>query len=336
VENALLQLIPDSRLPAVEAALLQTFGSDTIIGIEQLSGGLSGSGVYKLMINHRAYVVKLDAPLVPRNPALALASSAGIAPRLRFQDISAGITISDFIESSPVRTTFSPEKLVVELAKTIRSIHSLPCNLPGPDLQETIAAMVDGFVQSKILTGSVVQECFAHYAAIAQKYPWHDPQRVLSHNDLNSANLLCDGHKLWVVDWDAAFSNDRYVDLATAANFFIHDEEQESQFLQVYFDGQVDEYKSARFYIMRQISRIIYAILLVQVAARSKPAGDALDQEMEGNTLQAFGEWMAAGKLSMVTHEGQLMYGKAQMNEALRQMRSPRFPAALGRLRQGK
>jgi len=332
VENTLVHLIPEWRLPAVEAALSQTFGWNAIDSIEQLSGGLSGSGVYKLTINYRPYVLKLDAPSVSGNPALALASSAGIAPRLHFQDISAGITITDFIESAPIRTTFSPEKLVVELAKTIRSIHSLPCNLPGPDLQETIAAMVAGFAQSKILTGPVVQECFAYYAAIAQKYPWRDSQRVLSHNDLNPANLLSDGNKLWIVDWDAAFSNDRYVDLATAANFFIHTEEQETQFLQVYFDGGVNEYKSARFYIMRQISRIIYAILLVQVAVRNKPAGHPLDQEMEGNTLQRFSEWMAAGKLSMATHEGQLMYGKAQMNEALRQMRSPRFAAALGLL----
>lgn len=332
MEDTLVQLIPGSRLPALEAALLQAFGSDTIDGIEQLSGGLSGSGVYKLTIRHRPYVLKLDAPSAPGNPALALAASAGLAPRLCFRDIAAGITITDFIESSPVRTAFSPEKLVVELAKTIRSIHSLPCNVPGPDLQQTIAAMVDGFVQSKILAGPVVQECFAHYAAIAQKYPWHDPERVLSHNDLNPANLLSDGTRLWVVDWDAAFLNDRYVDLAAAANFFIHTQEQETQFLQVYFDGQVDEYKNARFYIMRQLSRIIYAILLVQVAVRNDPAGHPLDQKMEGNTLRVFGERMTAGKVSMQTPEGQLMYGKAQMNEALRHMRSPRFDAALGLL----
>lgn len=311
---------------------MQAFGSNNIDSIEQLNGGLSSSAVYKLTIHHRAYVLKLDTPPASGKPALALASSAGIAPRLHFQDASAGITITDFIEGAPLRTSFPPEKLVVELAKTIQAIHSLHFTLPGPDLQQTIAAMVDGFAQSKILTGPVVQECLAHYAVIDQKYPWHDPEKVFSHNDLNPANLLANGNRLWVVDWDAAFSNDRYVDLATAANFFIHTEEQETQFLRVYFDGQVDEYKSARFYIMRQLSRIIYAILLVQTAVRSKPAGHPLDQKMEGNTLQAFSEWMAAGKLSMATREGQLMYGKAQLNEALRQMRSPRFTASVDRI----
>ena len=322
-------LIPGPRLSAVEAALVQAFGTAAIGKIELLSGGLSGSGVYKLTIQHRPYVLKLDTPSANNNPALALASAAGIAPRLHFREAAAGITITDFIESRPAKTAFSPEKLAVELAKTIRSIHTLPCHLQGPDLRQTITAMIDGFQGPKVLTGPVVQECFARYAAIAQKYPWDDQDKVLSHNDLNPANLVCDGTRLWVIDWDAAYSNDRYVDLATAANFFIQTEAQETEFLQVYFEGEVNEYKRARFYIMRQISRIIYAILLLQVAIRTKPAGHQPDQEMQGNTLQAFSELMAAGKLSMATPEGQLMYGKAQMNEALSQMRSPRFAAAL-------
>lgn len=340
MENTFVQLIPGSRLPAVETALLQTFGSNAAERIEFLSGGLSGSAVYKLTLGDRPYVLKLDAPSAHHSPALARASGAGIAPRLYFQDASVGITITEFIESLPLRSAFTPEKLVSELAKTIRSIHTLSWHQQSPflspDLQQTIAGMIDGFLQSKVLTGPVVQECFAHYAAIDRSYPWNDPDKVFSHNDINPNNLLCDGARLWVIDWDSAYLNDRYVDLATCANFFVQNREQEAEFLRVYFDGEVDEYKTARFYIMRQMSRIIYCILLVQVAARSKPATHALDQEVEGNTLEAFGALMAAGKLSMAGYEGQLMYGKAQMNEAVREMRSPRFAEALGRVHQGK
>jgi hypothetical protein len=300
--------------------------------LELLSGGLSGSAVYKLTVNHRPYVLKLDPPSAHNSPSLALASGAGIAPRLYFQDAGSGITITDFIPNLPARSAFTSEKLVSELAKTIRSIHALPCNVPGPDLQQTIAAMVNGFLQSGILINPVVRECCDHCVDIAHCYPWDDPDKVFSHNDLNPGNLLCDGERLWVIDWDAAFLNDRYVDLATAANFFVQTREQETEYLRVYFDGEVDDYKIARFFLMRQISRLIYAILLVQVAARNKPAGQELDQEMEGNTLEKFGALMAAGKLSMATADGQLLYGKAQMNEALRQMRSPRFAEELERL----
>ncbi len=59
--NSLVRLIPGSRLPAVEAALLQTFQSTAIDKIELLSGGLSGLAVYKLVAFGRAYVLKLNA-----------------------------------------------------------------------------------------------------------------------------------------------------------------------------------------------------------------------------------------------------------------------------------
>ncbi|MDO6433642.1 phosphotransferase [Flavitalea sp. BT771] len=332
MENTLNQLISESRLPAVEAALLQTFRSAAIDKIDLLSGGLSGSAVYKMIVQGRAYVLKLDAPSIHDTHALEETSKAGIAPRLYFREASAGITITDFIESKPIRQVFTPEKLVSELANTIRSIHTLPCHIPGHDLQQTIDGMMNNFLQTKVLAGPIIEECFTHYLAIKQKYPWDDPDKVFSHNDINPGNLLCDGVRLWVIDWDAAFSNDKYIDLATAANFFVQTEEQEVEFLHIYFNGAVDEHKRARFYTMRQISRIIYGILLVQVAVRNKPAGQQLDPEMEGKTLKAFGEKMAAGQLSMATYEGQLMYGKAQMNEAVHQMRSSRFTRELWRL----
>jgi thiamine kinase-like enzyme len=332
MKKNLAQLIPASRLPAVEAALLQTFRSTAIDKIDLLSGGLSGSTVYKLTVHGRSYMLKLDAPSEHSASALVQASEAGVAPHLYLRDASSGIIITDFIESQAIKAAFTPEKLVSELAKTIRSIHALPCHIPGRELQQTIDGMVNDFLQTKVLTGPVIEECFAYYAAIKENYPWDDPNMVFSHNDINPGNLLCDGMRLWVIDWDAAYSNDRYVDLATAANFFVQTEEQELDFLHIYFNGAVDEYKRARFYVMRQISRIIYSMLLVQVAVRNKPAGQQLDQEMEGNTLKAFGELMTAGQLSMATYEGQLIYGKAQMNEAVRQMRSPRFTEELGRL----
>src|SRR5262249_23319277 len=159
--------------------------------------------------------------------------------------------------------------------------------------------MINDFLAAKVLTGPVVEECFDFYAAIEQRYPWDDSDKVFSHNDINPGNLVCDGVRLWVIDWDGAFSNDRYVDLAAVANSFAQTEELELEFLQTYFGEGVDEYRRARLHVMRQVSRIIYSVLMVQVANRNKPAGHVLDQEMEGATLKAFGELMGAGKLWM-------------------------------------
>ncbi|HEY6901862.1 MAG TPA: phosphotransferase [Puia sp.] len=332
MENSIVQLIPEPRRAGVETALTEAFRSTAIDSISLLAGGLSGSAVYKIVVDGRVYVLKLDVPSGHSSPALMRASEAGIAPRVYYREASTGVTITEFIESRPIRAAFAPGKLVGELARTIRAIHAIPSLIPGPGLRESIAGIIRSFTDMGVLKGGIVEEGLSRYEIIEKGYPWDDSEKVFSHNDINPGNLLTDGVRLWVVDWDAAFSNDRYVDLATAANFFVQTEEQELEFLQVYFDGAVDEYKRARFHVMRQVSRLIYSMLLVQVADRGKPAGHVLDQEMEGATLKAFGELVGAGKLSMGTYEGQLMYGKAQMNEAVRNMRLPRFTESIGML----
>lgn len=95
---------------------------------------------------------------------------------------------------------------------------------------------------------------------------------VSSHNDLNPNNILFDGKKIWVIDWEAAFQNDRYVDLAIVAKTFVHNQEDEAIFLQTYFGEQLDEYKRARFFLMQQICRMYYAMIMLKLAAAQKPA----------------------------------------------------------------
>ena len=55
---------------------------------------------------------------------------------------------------------------------------------------------------------------FAGNAALAS-----DERRVLSHNDVNPANLLWDGSQVWMVDWESAALAHPYLDLATFATF---------------------------------------------------------------------------------------------------------------------
>ncbi len=335
MEPSHIHLIPKARRAEVRAALVKTFQSAAIDQIEILSGGLSGSAVLKIVVEDQPYVLKMHSSSEHEHSSsegLISASEAGIAPRVYYWDPSSGIIITRFIESQPIRKAFPPEKLVSELAKTIRCVHALDCQIQGQDLRQMLDGTVNNFLHTKALTGPVTEECLTYYATIRQKYPWDDADKVFSQNEINPSNLLCDGNRLWLVDWDVAFLNDRYVDLATAANFFVQTEEQELEFMRVYFNGVVDEYKRARFYIMRQISRIVYSLKLVEVAARSKPEGQCIDQKMEGYTMKAFGKLMATGKISMTTHEGQLMFAKAQMNEAIRNMRSPRFVDSLNKL----
>ncbi|MFB6456944.1 phosphotransferase [Chitinophaga sp. Hz27] len=325
-------LFPANRLTAVNEAFEKAFGNVIINEASLLTGGLSAAAVYKIVANSQPYVMKLD---VPGNQAaatsferIALAATAGIAPPLRYKNPDTGIIISDFVESKPIRNIFSGTVLAERLAAAIKKTHAVAYTIPGDEMKDTVDGIVAGFRQSQVLSGPIPDELIAQYEQLKKVYPWHDTDKVFSHNDLNPTNILCDGTAIWIIDWDTAFLNDRYVDLAAVANFFIHSPEQETVFLHTYF-GEVTDYQAARFYVMRQVSRIIYALMMLQLAGQNTTAGQVCDQQMEGIFLKDIGPMIGAGKISLATHEGQLLYGKALMNEAVEQMRSVRFSEAL-------
>ncbi|NLR77327.1 phosphotransferase [Chitinophaga eiseniae] len=329
-------IFPADRTATITTALENTFGNAVISEATLLTGGLSAASVYKIVADNRPYVMKLDIPhaYTSADPfeKIARASAAGIAPPLHYKNEEAGIIISEFVENKPIRSIFSGETLAVKLAEAVKKIHTIPYAVPGGDLQETIDHLLAGFHHNNILSGPVPDECLKQYEKIKTSYPWHDTDKVFSHNDLNPSNILCDGKVVWIIDWDTAFVNDRYLDLASVANFFIYSPDQEAAFLKTYF-SEVNDYHISRFYVMRQISRIIYAVMMLQLAAQAKPADYAHDQQMEGVFLKDVGPLLGSGALSLATYEGQFMYGKALMNEAVQQMCTGRFEDALVLLR---
>ena len=72
---------------------------------------------------------------------------------------------------------------------------------------------------SGLLPNSEIEEVFRRYQQICAAYPRLDADLVSCHMDLKPENILFDGSRVWLVDWMAAFVNDRYFDLAIVANF---------------------------------------------------------------------------------------------------------------------
>jgi thiamine kinase-like enzyme len=99
---------------------------------------------------------------------------------------------------------------------------------------------LDGFLQKfragNILPEHDLEELLAHYARVTAACSSLEPDLAPSHNDLfKPDNMLFDGSGLWLVDWEAAFQNDRYADLAVVANMLVANEAEEQIYLQEYF-----------------------------------------------------------------------------------------------------
>jgi len=52
------------------------------------------------------------------------------------------------------------------------------------------------------------------FETIRAAYPWDASALVSSHNDPNPRNILFDGQRLWLVDWELRFRNDPLTDIA--------------------------------------------------------------------------------------------------------------------------
>ena len=99
--------IPPERRAAVEAAILSAFGRPPTL-MEPVGGGLSGAGVWRLEVEARTYLLKLDRPAdgfsdpARQYACLRIAADAGVAPPLLYADAESGVSVSAFHAGRPV------------------------------------------------------------------------------------------------------------------------------------------------------------------------------------------------------------------------------------------
>lgn len=329
-------VIPAAKLDAVQSALQATFNTTTVEAIDLLAGGLSSALVYKVVIGGKAYVLRLVMEIDElRDPArqftcMQHAADAGIAPAVHYTNVEQALAITDFITSKPWPGELATQEArLLTLAHTIKAIHTLPLFPSLVNFLDGIDLFIQQFQALDLLPARATAAHFSAYAEIQKVYPRQDADLVSSHNDLHPNNMLFDGRKLWIIDWEAAFRNDRYVDLAIAARPFVTDEAQEMFYLTAYFGDTLDDYKRARYFLMQQVCHMYYAMIMLKFAAMEKPPASAVDPSMDTGRLRAFHAQIGAGAVSLTTYEGQLRYGKTLLNEALHHMKSPRFTAAI-------
>ncbi|HEY9621524.1 MAG TPA: phosphotransferase [Crinalium sp.] len=329
-------LIPEEKLETVERALNTTFNTAIVDRAEQLTGGLSTSAVYKIVVHGKPYILKVilkpDAFNDPirHYTCINSAAQAGVAPFVYYANED-GVTITDFIEAKPLPKPLTTDRLI-ELAGIVQAIHAAPNFPPLVNYLDGIDGFIQHFKASKLLPEEATQEHFKYYAKIQKAYPRHDPDRVPSHNDLNPRNLLFDGQRIWVVDWEAAFQNDRYVDLAIVANHSVATEAQEETYLKAYFGDALDDYKRARFFLMRQVCLMFYAMSFMRFATVLQAQNKVIDDRMETIRYRDFTAQIASGAVSLASAEGQFLYAKVLLNEALHNMKTPRFADSIDQM----
>jgi len=321
-----MSVSPD-QLPSVRKALRATFGTERLDGWASVSGGLSGAGVYKVRVGGIAYLLRVEAGRDGlRDPhrgyaCLKLAAQACLAPRVRYADPGDGVVISDFIEARSLALDYAGSRadLVIELAQAVRALHAIEGFPPLVDYLDGLDTLVGEAARS----GVVPVGAFDDWARLREVCKRLAPQPVSSHNDLNPGNLVYDGRRVWLVDWEAAFRADRYVDLAAIANTYAAYPEGEALLLATYFGREATPAERARLWLFRQVSHVFHAAVFV-----AGVAGEVRAERLDGPDLDALHQRLALGEPLLATPEGRLAYGLARLRVVGVSLASPAFAEA--------
>jgi thiamine kinase-like enzyme len=319
-------MIPENKQLAVSKALREAFYADGFDKIQQLTKGLSGALVFKITVHKISYLLRIitharDKPEYYFE-CLQAAAKAGVAPRIHYLNMEDKISITDFVQDRH----FPIAEARIKMADTLRHLHSLPKFTHHLNYIDASDGFLQKFLASDIVPKSDIKDLIELYARIGNVYPRADPENLVScHNDVKRDNIIFDGMRPWLVDWEAARLNDRYVDLAAIANFVVKSDDDEIEFLKRYFGETFDEYKQARFFLMSQVVHMFCFTLCTVLGS----PGKSIDINMSTLSFNKFHEGLWNCEISLANNDETKHYAIIHLKELKNNMQTKRFDECL-------
>jgi thiamine kinase-like enzyme len=315
--------------------LREASGPRGITSLAPVSGGTSGALTYRAQAGRHAFLLRIETRLhaAIRNPVqydcLRIAAAEGIAPPVRYVDAGAGVVIMDFLEQRPLSEYPGGAMALVgaagELVRRLQATPAFPELRPFTD----VVARLLGFLRTSGLFAEGLLDAHAEgFERIRAAYTWLPSALVSSHNDPNMHNVLFDGARIWLVDWEAACRNDRLVDVAILLENLAPTPELEETLVRAWLGGGApDALVRARLRLMRLLTRLYYAGLLGAIAGERSQR--ALESDLAAPTPAEFGAAVARGELTPASDETLWLLTKMCLASFLEGLEAPGFEDAL-------
>ena len=327
-------IIPDHRRDAVAEALRAVFGAEPVTGFQPIKGGASGALVLRIEARGRTQVLRLEPeriPLADRERGYACmraAATVGAAPALPYADPASGVAIMDYVPTRPLRDFSGGAASLVgavgELLARVRSAPPFPVLPPYP---EVTGWLLQGVSASGMFAPGLLAPHAEALAEIVARLPWAAEAHVPARNDPNPRNLLFDGERLWLVDWELAAMNDPLVDVAIATTEYAETPELEELLLRSTFGRPLDPRLRARLAVVRLLARLFYGVIVLDSLKGRLPA--APRASLQHLTPQAFRKAVADGRLGSGSPETAFAFAEMQLDAFLDGLRAPDFEATL-------
>jgi aminoglycoside phosphotransferase (APT) family kinase protein len=264
--------------------------------ITKIAAGLSGAGVYRVEADGAVYVLKVG---VQRPAIQRAAAAAGLAPRIVHVDDERAAIVSELVIDrgfAPLYMT-SREHALDLLGATLRRVHELPAEGPPADTHGFLVRIASGLAD--VALPAFARDVIARVRDEEPPPAEHAP--VLGHNDVNPSNIVYDGERVLLLDWDVAGPNDPFHDAATAALFLRMDDAACRRLLAL-------DAVPPRFAYRRRLVGALCGAMFLQLARAGGHAGDAAAGAV---SLEEVYARIRAGTLAPGTPDGQWAFGLA-------------------------
>ena len=326
-------LVPAAQRDIAQADLTSAFGAAPIAALQPVTGGASGALTYRADISGRAYLLRLETRRSPmRNPhqyaCMKIAADARVAPPLHYVDDIAGVAIMDFLpQRALTEYPGGPQALARACGELIAHLQDTPLFPQFLDYFAILSRMLAYLRGSGMFAPGLLDPHMEGFERISAAYPKDAAAHVSSHNDPNPRNIVFDGERLWLIDWETAYRNDPLVDVAILLDQLATTPDAEAALLQAWFGRTPDSALRARLVLMRPLTRLYYAGLMLSgfaAAPRERP-----DASLDAPTPDEFRAAFEQGRLKPTAPETLYILGKMQLAGFLAGLAAPGFAQAL-------
>jgi thiamine kinase-like enzyme len=245
-----------------------------------LSGGHMNSA-YVVQVGDARYVVRIPAVaselLVPdranerRNTVAAAAS--GVSPQVVEYLDDWQVMVLEYVEGE----TLTDEAIVMgdripRVAGMLRTLHAGPRFRTDFDMFRTAERWLRMCDDGEIATPEGLHERMDRVRRAADALAVRPMDSVPSHNDLSADNIIDDGRRLWLIDFEYSGNNDPCYDIADLASQASLDDDRRALLCEAYF-GVADPALLARMRLHSTIADVgwaVWASIQLRVSPRER------------------------------------------------------------------
>jgi len=227
------------------------------VEVEPLGGGITNVNFLVLDAGER-FVVRLgdDIPVhgISRANELAAARAAhaaGIGPEI--VHAAPGALVMRYVTGRTLEAADVAERLERIVPVIARCHREVPRHFRGPTPMFWVFQVVRDYAATLLADGSRLDAEVPRYLEIAAhlEAAVGPIEVVFGHNDLLAANLIDDGERVWLIDWEYAGFGSPLFDLGGLASNNELAETDERRMLETYFEKPVDDALLSRYGAMK-------------------------------------------------------------------------------------